>query len=81
MALPRMRTAAGVLEEIKAKDPATEITLHYIRYLIKTNKVPVVPVGRKKLVDVDAVLVYLADGAPAAAEAPSAVGQIRKVPI
>lgn len=80
MALPRMRTAAGVLAEIKAEDPATEVTLHYIRYLINNNKVPVVPVGRKKLVDVDAVLSFLADGTPTAADKPLA-GQIRRVAV
>ena len=57
--MPRMRTAAGVLAEIKAADPNTEVTLHYIRHLIHTNQVPVVPVGRKKLVDVDAVIAHL----------------------
>lgn len=80
MALPRMRTAAGVLAEIKAEDPATELTLHYVRYLINTNKVPVVPVGRKKLVDVDAVVAFLAEGITATGDKPAA-GQIRRVAI
>ena len=31
MAIPRMRTAEKVLEEIKREDPETEVTLHYIR--------------------------------------------------
>ena len=57
--MPRMRTAAGVLAEIKATDPSTEITLHFIRHLIHTNQIPVVSVGRKKLVDVDAVIAHL----------------------
>ena len=60
MAIPRMRTAEGVLAEIKAEDPGTEVTLHFIRHLIHTEKVPVVPVGRKKLVNVDDVLALLA---------------------
>lgn len=62
MALPRMRTAAGVLAIIKEQDPKTEVTLHYLRNLIKTNKVPVTPVGCKKLVDADAVITYIAAG-------------------
>jgi hypothetical protein len=73
-----MRTAAGVLAEIKAEDPATEVTLHYIRYLIKANKVPVVQVGRKKLVSVDAVLSFLADGTPPEEDRPFAV-QVRRI--
>lgn len=80
MALPRMRTAAGVLAEIKAEDPESEVTLHFIRAIINTNKVPVVPVGRKKLVDVDAVVAFLADGITAAEDKPVA-GQIRRVAV
>ena len=45
--MPRMRTAGKVLDLIKEQDPGTEVTLHYIRNLIKTGKVPVTPVGRK----------------------------------
>lgn len=80
MSLPRMRTAAGVLTEIKAEDPGSEVTLHYVRYLISTNQVPVVPVGRKKLVDVDAVLAFLAEGTPIV-EGKYVTGQIRRVEV
>jgi excisionase family DNA binding protein len=77
--MPRMRTAGKVLDLIKEQDPGTEVTLHYIRNLIKTGKVPVTPVGRKKLVDADAVMEYIAAG-----QAPpiiAATGQIRRVPV
>ena len=80
MPLPRMRTAAGVLAEIKAQDPKTEVTLCYIRRIIHTNQVPVVCVGRKKLVDVDAVIELLKAGAPAEVVEP-VIGQIRPVAI
>jgi hypothetical protein len=73
-----MRTAARVLDEIRANDPATEITLHYIRQLIHTRQVPVVEVGRKKLVDIDSILAYIAHGAPIIREVP-VPGQIRRV--
>lgn len=59
MATPRLRTAPGALEIIKAQDPETEVTLHYLRRLIKTGQVPCVPVGRKKLVNVDKLLEFL----------------------
>ena len=58
--LRRMRTAAGVLEALKAEDPGTEVTLHFIKHLIHAELVPVVPVGRKKLVAVEDVQAYLA---------------------
>ena len=66
--MARMRTAARVLEIIKEQDPDTEVTLHYLRRLIHSGKVPVTPVGRKKLVDADAVIAYIATGQTVAVE-------------
>ena len=57
--MPRMRTATGALEIITQQDPDTAVTLHYIRQLISSGKVPFVPVGRKKLINVDELLAYL----------------------
>lgn len=57
-----MRTAPGALEIIRQQDPGTAVTLHYIRHLIATGAVPCVPVGRKKLVNVDELLAYLEGG-------------------
>ena len=62
MSIPRMRTAEKVLAEIKAVDPDSEVTLYYIRAMIKAGAVPVVSCGRKKLVNVDAVMDLLASG-------------------
>lgn len=79
MALPRMRIATGVLAEIVEADPKTEITLHFIRHIIHTEQVPVVHVGRKMLVDVDAVLEFIRSGSQQ--KAAPANGGIRKVKI
>lgn len=81
MATPRMRTATGVMAEIKAQDPDTEVTLHYIRYLIKENLVPVVCVGTKKLVNVDLLIERLASGEIEAAQQKQQYGQIRRVQV
>ena len=59
MTAPRLRTAEGALEIIKAEDPDTAGTLRHVRRLIATGAVPHVPVGRKKLVNVDKLLAYL----------------------
>ena len=59
MTTPRMRTAEGALAVIKTEDPETAVTLRAIRGLINTGKVPHVPVGKKKLVDVDRLMYYL----------------------
>lgn len=80
MAMARMRTAAGVYDIIKAEDPDTEITLHYIRQIINTGKVPVTAAGRKKLVDADAVIAYIAAGTQPESE-PAQDSRFRRVPV
>lgn len=55
----RMRTAEGALQIIKEMDPETAVTLRAIRRLINTGTIPCVPVGRKKLVNVDGLISYL----------------------
>lgn len=80
MAVPRMRTAERVLEEIKAADPNTEVTLYYIRQMIRAEAVPVVSCGRKKLVNVDSVMNLLAGGYKLPPESePIDLGRIRRV--
>ncbi len=64
MTTPRMRTAEGALSILKETDPGTAVTLRFIRRLIVTGAVPHVPVGRKKLVDVDRLMDYLKGGNP-----------------
>ncbi len=80
MPIKRMRTAPGVMEAILAEDPDTELTLHYIRTLIRTEAVPVLKVGKKKLVDVADVLAYL-ESSPALPSEPHASGEISRVPV
>lgn len=79
--MPRMRTASKVLEIIKEQDPDTEVTLHYIRQIIKTGAVPCVTVGRKKLVDADLLIQRIAEGAvPAMSALPEPGGVIPIAP-
>ena len=63
------------LAEIKALDPDTRITLHYIRSIINQGKVPVRKAGTK-LVDLDKVLEYLARGDE---DEKTPTGEIRRV--
>ena len=58
----RMRTAPGALAIIQENDPGTGVTLHYLRGLIHRGEIPVVNCGRKKLINVDLLLEYLAAG-------------------
>lgn len=77
--IPRMRTAAKIVAEIKAIDPDTEVTEFYIRQLAKEGTVPVVWAGRKALINLDGVLNLMRLGtAPVKAET-HATGGIRRI--
>ncbi|MEL4106840.1 DNA-binding protein [Oscillospiraceae bacterium WX1] len=58
--MDRMRFPEQAFELIRQEDPDTSITVNYIRTLAKTGKIPVVMIGRRHLVNVDALLNYLA---------------------
>lgn len=60
MTLPRMRTAAGAIEEIRKLDPNTNITECAIRRAIKRGEVRMVPAGRKQLINLDELIEYFA---------------------
>jgi len=80
MSVVRMRTPAQALEEIKQQDPHSCVSLNMIRRLIKTGEVPSVAVcsGRRRLVNLDALLTYL--GNPPENKATVGAHGIRPVP-
>lgn len=57
----RMRFPAEALEELKREDPDTPVTLHLIRSLLVAGKIPFVPIGRRRLINYDALVEYLAN--------------------
>lgn len=77
--MKRMRTAAGVLDIIKQEDPGSEITLHFVRQAILSGAVPVVEVGRRKLVDADALIERMTTGKTAEEHGIIDLGRIRRV--
>ena len=80
--IPRMRTAAKSVAEIKAADPGTEVTEYYIRQLVKEGSVPVVWAGNKALINLDDVLSLLRLGTSRAEpEPPDVVGGIRRIEV
>ena len=79
--IPRMRTAAKIVAEIRAVDPGTEVTEYYIRQLVKTGSVPVVWAGNKALINLDDVISLLRLGTDPAESEPYAVGGIRRVEV
>ena len=81
VAIPRRRTAAKIIAEIRAIDPATEVTEYWVQGLIRDKAVPVVYAGCKALVNLDDVLALLRMGtAPKSAE-PVMIGGIRRVEV
>lgn len=67
----RMRTINEAHAELKAADPDTALTPHFIRQLILSGSVPHVKAGNKYLVELDALERYLSNPTPAAPDAPA----------
>ena len=59
---PRMRTAAGIVRELKLLDPGSEVSEHWVRALSKSGQLPVVTAGTKILMNLDDVLDLLREG-------------------
>lgn len=57
----RMRLLKDAYAEIKALDPNTAISPYFIRQLAISGKVPCTMAGRKRLINLDALIDYLAN--------------------
>lgn len=57
----RMRLLDEAAQEIKAMDPNTAVTKNFIRDLAIENKVKTVMCGKKRLINFDDLLEYLAN--------------------
>lgn len=60
MPTPRMRLLKDAVTEIKALDPNSAITPYFIRQLALTGKIKSAMAGRKRLINFDDLLDYLA---------------------
>lgn len=72
----RMRFPAKALEELKKDDPGTPVTLHFIRALVRQGLVPCVKVGRRWLLNYDALLAYLENPTQGARETAPGIRRI-----
>ena len=61
MALARIRGISEAVEEIKEADPKSALTVHALRFLVKTGQVPSVKVGNKYLINMSVLESYLAN--------------------
>lgn len=55
-----IRTIDKAYDEIKARDPETALSRELVRQMIKTEMVPSLKVGNRKLVDVDVLQEHVA---------------------
>lgn len=58
--MPRMRTIQEAYAWVKETDPNTALTLHAIRRLVTTGKIPSTTIGVKYLINLDVLEAYLA---------------------
>ena len=72
-----MRFPKQALEELKRIDPETPIKVGYIRKLVHTGVIPSVAIGKRRLLNLDSLLDYLANP-PAETPAPVRPG-IRRI--
>ena len=77
--IPRMRTAAGIVAEIKALDPGSGVTEYYIRQLAREGRLPAIHAGGKTLINLDDVLALLRAGTPPPDSTPETPGGIRRL--
>lgn len=79
MALPRrLRNIDNAHKEYRAFDPATPLTKCAIRRLVKEGVIPHIRVGRKILLNYDALLEYLS-AEQSAQTIDTTTGTIRKI--
>lgn len=57
--MARMRYPKQALDLIRKEDPDTQITLNFIRSLVYSGKIPCVKIGRRHLINVDALIKYI----------------------
>ena len=75
--LPKIRTIAEAIEEIKRLDPETAITARFIKEGIANGKIPIIKVGNKVLVNMESIYTFL-EG-EIAYETVTPVNSIRKI--
>lgn len=59
--IPRMRTVHEAATELRQMDANTSVTEYHIRQLAINNVIPRVKAGKKYLINLDALIAYLAD--------------------
>lgn len=74
---PRMRYPEQALVELKSEDPNTPVTVYMIRRLIAAGTIPSIRMGRRRLLNYDSLLEYLAH--PVSKETEAQATGIRRI--
>jgi hypothetical protein len=78
--MTRMRGIKAAVDYLKAQDPETAVTEFWLRCLLKTGAVPYHRAGKRFLVNIDALELYLANPPVKAEEAEEVIQHnIRRV--
>lgn len=62
--MARMRYPEQALKLLKQEDPETQVTLNFIRSLLTRDAIPYVKIGRRHLLNYDALVEYLPRATP-----------------
>lgn len=76
--LPRMRILSQAIKLVREIDPETAVSANYIRKLALSGEIPTVQVGKRRLINVDALMEYLTNPAPKETRMAN-LGQIRRI--
>lgn len=57
--MPQMRLIKEAFQQIKADDPQTALTMNGLKSLVRIGKIPSVKIGRKTLVNYNALIEFL----------------------
>lgn len=77
--MPRMRLLKQAHAEIVADDPDTALTMTALRRLVLSGVIPTVRAGRKRFINMDALLDYLDSSGGTVKPSTDEVGIIRPV--
>lgn len=80
--MPRMRLLKQAYAEIVADDPDTALTMTALRRLVLSGVIPTVYSGRKRFINVDALMEYLSGaGVAEKSPVPNDLGEIRPIQV
>ena len=81
--MAKMRSVLDAYQRLKVDDPDTAVTVCMLRRFLAEGRIPSIRVGRKILLNYDALLTYLTGtltDPPGAQEEPPCTGEVRPVP-